>query len=188
MAPVFGVDEVGRGPLAGPVVAAAVAWVSDVPGVRDSKALSPAARRRLDAAIRAANPVALGAASVAEIDRLNILNATLLAMRRAIDTLAALAGAPALVLVDGNRAPGGAFPERAIVGGDGCEPAIAAASIVAKVARDALMVRLHAADPRYGFASHRGYPSPAHLAALARFGPGPHHRRSFAPVARLLEG
>jgi ribonuclease HII len=185
MALLFGVDEVGRGPLAGPVVAAAVAWIAPVAGVRDSKTLSARARERLDGRIRATLPVALGEASVAEIDSLNILNAALLAMQRAIEALAAVAGPPDLVLVDGNRAPACAFAVRTVVGGDSCEPAIAAASIIAKVARDSAMRALDAADPRYGFGQHMGYPTAAHLAALARFGPGPHHRHSFAPVRDL---
>jgi len=184
---VFGVDEVGRGPLAGPVVAAAVAWLAPVPGVRDSKRLSAAARQRLAAAIRDRLPVALGQASVAEIDRLNILHATMLAMARAIDALVRQVGPPSRVLVDGNRAPPCRFPVVPLVGGDESEPAIAAASIVAKVARDSLMQALDSVDPRYGFARHMGYPTPFHLAALARFGPGPHHRRSFAPVRNLLD-
>ncbi len=179
-------DEVGRGPLAGPVVAAAVLLQGEVPGLADSKRLSHAQRIRLDARVRAEGRVALGEASVAEIDRLNILGATLLAMARAVDALAASCGPPDLVLVDGNRAPRLAFPVSAIVGGDGCEPAISAASIVAKVARDALMVAQCARDPRYGFARHKGYGTAEHLAALARHGPSPAHRRSFAPVARLL--
>lgn len=183
---VFGVDEVGRGPLAGPVVAAAVLLDADIPGLADSKTLSPARRCQLDCAIRAAGQVALGRASVAEIDRLNILEATLLAMARAVEALAACCGPPTLVLVDGNRAPPLPFPARAIIGGDASEPAISAASIVAKVARDAIMVELCRADPRYGFSAHKGYGTPEHLAALALHGPSPAHRRSFAPVARLL--
>jgi ribonuclease HII len=123
---------------------------------------------------------------VEEIDRLNILAATMLAMARAVAALARTCGPPDLVRVDGNRAPPLAFPVEAIVGGDAREPAISAASIVAKVARDALMVELCARDPRYGFSAHKGYGTPAHLAALARHGPSPAHRRSFAPVARFL--
>jgi ribonuclease HII len=184
---VFGVDEVGRGPLAGPVVAAAVVASDALPaGVRDSKALSPAARERLDRDIRGVTPVALGEASVEEIDRLNILNAAMLAMARAIEALAVLAGPPGLVLVDGNRLPPMPWPGRAVVGGDAAVPAIAAASIVAKVARDSMMVAVAADHPAYGFAQHMGYPTRAHLDALGRFGPCLHHRRSFAPVAKLL--
>ncbi|WP_328831762.1 ribonuclease HII [Thermaurantiacus tibetensis] len=183
---VFGVDEVGRGPLAGPVVAAAVLLFADIPGLADSKTLSPARRFELDRAVRAGGQVALGSASVAEIDRLNILEATLLAMARAVHALAARSGPPDLVLVDGNRAPPLAAPVRTVVGGDASEPAISAASIVAKVARDALMVALDALHPPYGFAAHKGYGTAAHLAALARLGPCAAHRRSFAPVAKFL--
>lgn len=183
---VFGVDEVGRGPLAGPVVAAAVLLDADIPGLADSKTLSPARRCQLDCAIRAGGQVALGEASVAEIDRLHILAATLLAMARAVEALAACCGPPDLVLVDGNRAPRLAAPVRTIIGGDASEPSISAASIVAKVARDAMMAELCRADPRYGFARHKGYGTAAHLAALAHHGPSAAHRRSFAPVARLL--
>lgn len=183
---VFGVDEVGRGPLAGPVVAAAVLLDADIPGLADSKTLSHATRVRLDKRIRAGARVALGAAEAEEIDRLNILSATMLAMARAVEALARSSGPPDLVLVDGNRAPPLGFPVQAIVGGDAREPAIAAASIVAKVARDALMVAHGARDPRFGFAAHKGYGTPAHMAALARHGPSPLHRRSFAPVARFL--
>jgi ribonuclease HII len=185
---IFGVDEVGRGPLAGPVVACAVLAGTDLPrGVRDSKSLTPGSRLRLDGAIRAAVPVALGEASVAEIDALNILQATLLAMARAVEALAALLGAPALVRVDGNRVPPIRWPAEAIVGGDASVPEIAAASIVAKVARDAIMVRLGEAYPAYGFARHMGYPTRDHLAALARCGPCAEHRRSFRPVRKLLD-
>lgn len=185
---IFGVDEVGRGPLAGPVVAAAVLLCREVPGLADSKRLTHPQRLRLDAAIRRAGPVALGEASVAEIDRINILGATLLAMTRAVEALAAACGPPDLVLVDGNRAPPLAFPVRAIVGGDATEAVISAASIVAKVARDAQMVRLDAAHPGYGLAVHKGYGTPAHLAALATLGPSAIHRLTFAPVAKLLAG
>lgn len=183
---VFGVDEVGRGPLAGPVVAAAVLLAAEVPGLADSKRLSHRQRLRLDAMIRAAGQVALGEASVAEIDRINILEATLLAMARAVAALADRCGPPDLVLVDGNRAPPLVFPARAIIGGDASEPAISAASVVAKVARDAMMVDLCRADPRYGFAVHKGYGTAGHLVALALHGPSAAHRRSFAPVKRLL--
>jgi ribonuclease HII len=181
---VVGVDEVGRGPLAGPVVAAAVILCAPPPpGIADSKCLSPARRDRLAGAIRAQCRVALGAASAAEIDRLNILGATMVAMRRAV---ARLGLAPSLCLVDGNRAPVWHWPTRTIVGGDAVEPAIAAASIVAKVARDRLMEALGTRHAAYGWARNKGYPTPDHLEALARFGPSPHHRRSFAPVKRTL--
>jgi ribonuclease HII len=183
--PVAGVDEAGRGPLAGPVVAAAVILppAGAPPGCDDSKRLSPARRAALARAIRATCLWGLGQASVAEIDALNIHQATLLAMRRAV---AALPGRPALLLVDGLADPQAGLPARCIPGGDGCEPAIAAASILAKVARDALMDRLDALHPAYGFAQHRGYPTAAHRAALVAHGPCPAHRRSFAPVAALL--
>ncbi|MCS6987857.1 MAG: ribonuclease HII [Sphingomonadaceae bacterium] len=183
---VFGVDEVGRGPLAGPVLAAAVCWWVPVEGVRDSKALRASARERLAVAIRRACPVALGAASAREIDRRGVLEASLEAMARAVARLVRQVGPPDLVLVDGDRLPPLTFPARAVVRGDAREPAIAAASIVAKVARDRLMVRLGAADPRFGFEVHKGYPTARHLAALAVHGPGPHHRRSFHPVRSFL--
>lgn len=183
---VAGVDEAGRGPLAGPVVAAAVILDPHDPidGVADSKALSAARRERLFDAIHArARGVAVGLASVEEIDRLNILQATLLAMQRAVN---ALPLRPARVLVDGNRVPVLPMPAEAIVGGDASVAAIAAASIVAKVTRDRLMDELHRLHPDYGFDRHRGYGTAQHLQALARLGPTPAHRRSFAPVARLL--
>lgn len=179
---VAGVDEAGRGPLAGDVIAAAVILdpARAVPGLRDSKKISHARRPVVAAAVReTALAWALGRASVAEIDRLNILQASLLAMRRAVD---ALALRPAFVLVDGNRCPEWAYPALAVVGGDDRVAAISAASVLAKVARDEEMVALDAAYPGYGFAVHKGYPTAAHLAALARLGASPVHRRSFAPV------
>ena len=182
---VAGVDEVGRGPLAGDVVAAAVI-LSDAPpeGVTDSKALTAKRRERLAEVIRhEAVSWALGRASVAEIDELNILEASLLAMRRAVEGLSVM---PTLVLVDGNRLPRWSFESRAIVKGDLHEPAIGAASILAKVQRDGEMQALHEQYPEYGFDQHKGYPTKAHLAALERFGVTPIHRRSFAPVKRLL--
>jgi ribonuclease HII len=183
---IVGLDEVGRGPLAGPVVAAAVILSACAPaGIADSKTLAPAARTRLDKAIRDSCRCALGAASVAEIDRLNILGATMLAMARALERLAI---EPSLCLVDGNRAPAWHWPTRTIVGGDGQEQVIAAASIVAKVARDRLMHALAARHPGYGWERNKGYPTADHLAALAQLGPSPHHRSSFAPVARHLPG
>ena len=182
---VAGVDEVGRGPLAGDVVAAAVI-LSDSPpkGVTDSKALTAKRRKCLaDVIRREAVSWALGRASVAEIDELNILEASLLAMRRAVEGLSVT---PTLVLVDGNRLPRWSFESRAIVKGDLHEPAIGAASILAKVQRDGEMQALHEQYPEYGFDQHKGYPTKAHLAALERFGATPIHRRSFAPVKRLL--
>jgi ribonuclease HII len=183
-----GVDEAGRGPLAGPVVAAAV--VLDparlIEGLRDSKRLSPARREALAGAIRErALAWCIASADPEEIDRLNILGATHLAMQRAV---AGLGLAPELVLVDGNRAPALAAPTLTIVGGDASVPAISAASILAKVARDALMVRLADAYPGYGFEVHKGYPTAEHRAALRRLGPSAVHRRNFAPVRAALAG
>jgi ribonuclease HII len=182
-----GVDEVGRGPLAGPVVAAAVILDERCPikGLRDSKALSPARRERLAAEIRAkALCCCVAEASVDEIDRLNILQATLLAMRRAVEGLRLV---PTRVLVDGNRLPLLRMPAEAIVKGDTKVAAISAASIVAKVHRDALLVTLHERHPAYGFAGHKGYPTPEHLAALRAHGACAEHRKSFAPVRAALE-
>ncbi len=181
-----GVDEVGRGPLAGPVVAAAVILDPERPieGLADSKRLSERRREALAEAIHArALAVGLGRAEVEEIDRINILQASLRAMRRAV---LALEVSPELLLVDGNRCPEG-LPCRAeaVIRGDQRVAVISAASIVAKVARDREMVALDAEYPGYGLARHKGYPSPAHLEALARLGPSPVHRRSFGPVRRL---
>jgi ribonuclease HII len=181
-----GVDEVGRGPLAGPVVAAAVILddLRLIKGLRDSKELGPAARRRLDAEIRAkALCVSLAEASVEEIDRLNILQATMLAMQRAVEGLRL---PPSHVLVDGNRLPRLKVSAEAVVKGDARVAAIAAASIVAKVYRDALLESLHVHHPAYGFAGHKGYPTPEHLAALRAHGACAAHRRSFAPVREAL--
>lgn len=183
LGPVAGVDEAGRGPLAGPVVAAAV--ILDParlpPGLDDSKRLGPARCAALAPAIRAAAVWGLGQASVAEIDALNILRASHLAMVRA---LAALPVVPGLALIDGNLLPAGLpCPGRAVVGGDRLSLSIAAASILAKAARDAIMADLDRACPGYGWARNAGYPSAAHRAALARLGPSPHHRRSFARPA-----
>jgi len=179
---VAGVDEVGRGPLAGPVGVAAVILDPDDPpeGVDDCKTLTAARREELSELVFAkAASVAIAFASVAEIDALNIRGATLLAMARAVEALSVRAD---FALVDGSDVPPGlSCPARAIVGGDGRSMSIAAASIVAKVARDALMARLDAAYPGYGFASHVGYATRAHLEALARLGPTPFHRRSFKP-------
>ncbi len=183
--PVAGVDEAGRGPWAGPVVAAAVVLdAGSVPaGVTDSKRLSRARREALFAALRAGARIGVGAASVAEIDRLNILAATLVAMRRAVDDLGV---APAHVLIDGNHMPELACPATAVVGGDARSLSIAAASIVAKVTRDRIMARLARRYPGFGWERNAGYGTPEHRAALERLGVTPHHRRSFAPVARVL--
>jgi ribonuclease HII len=181
-----GVDEVGRGPLAGPVVAAAVILddLQPIKGLRDSKQLGPVTRTRLAAEIRArALCVCVAEASVEEIDRLNILQATLLAMRRAVDGLRLL---PAHVLVDGNRLPTLRVPVEAVVGGDDTVAAIAAASIVAKVYRDELLTALDAQHPVYGFADHKGYATREHLAALREHGACDAHRRSFAPVSAAV--
>ena len=184
---VCGIDEAGRGPLAGPVVAAAVILDPGRPvaGVTDSKKLSPRMRQQLAAAIRQrALAWAVAEASVEEVDRLNILRATMLAMKRAIE---ALSLRPVEVLVDGNRCPEIELPVRAIIGGDATEPVISAASILAKTHRDAGMLQLHATYPQYGFDRHMGYGTAVHLDALRRHGPAPCHRRSFGPVRQLLE-
>jgi len=181
-----GVDEVGRGPLIGSVVASAVILDPARPiiGLTDSKKLSARRRETLDVEIREwALAFAVAEASAAEVDAHNIYHATHLAMRRAID---ALMPAAEYLLVDGNRLPGHALPGQAVVKGDARHAAIAAASILAKVARDAQMLILDARYPDYGFARHKGYPTQAHLAALERLGPLDEHRRSFAPVARQL--
>ena len=187
---VAGVDEVGRGPLAGPVVAAAVVFPRGVPDslaalIDDSKRLSPAAREAACAALLASSvaEIAVAAASVAEIERLNILAASLLAMRRAVLRLPT---APDFALVDGNRPPALACPVRCVVGGDALCLSIAAASIVAKVVRDRAMARLHLRYPGYGWASNAGYGTLAHRAALRRLGPTAHHRRTFGTVRALL--
>ena len=181
-----GVDEVGRGPLIGSVVAAAVILDPQAPieGLTDSKKLTARKREQLDVQIRErALAFALAEASAAEIDTLNIYHATHLAMRRAID---ALMPAAEYLLVDGNRLPGHALPGQAVVKGDARHPAIAAASILAKVARDAQMAALDLRYPEYGFARHKGYPTKEHLAALEAHGPLAEHRKSFAPVQRQL--
>jgi ribonuclease HII len=185
---VCGADEAGRGPLAGPVVAAAVVLdpMRPIDGLRDSKRVSPAQRDRLALAIRSrAAAWAIASASVEEIDCLNILQASLLAMKRAIE---ALDPAADFALIDGNRLPKLAIGARAVIGGDGSEPAIAAASILAKTCRDGLMAELDLLYPGYGFAAHAGYPTPQHLDRLRALGPCAAHRRSFAPVRSLLDG
>ena len=183
---VAGVDEVGRGPLAGPVTAAAVVLdPGRIPhGINDSKRLSAARRRDLAARIRAVAEVSLAHASVAEIDRINILQAAHLAMSRA---LAGLARCPDHALIDGNRIPSGlAMPATCVIRGDARALSIAAASIVAKVARDTLMVDLAQHFPGYGWETNAGYPTAAHRAALKSHGVTPHHRRSFKPVHNIL--
>nr|VFJ91988.1 MAG: RNase HII [Candidatus Kentron sp. H]VFJ92270.1 MAG: RNase HII [Candidatus Kentron sp. H]VFK01453.1 MAG: RNase HII [Candidatus Kentron sp. H] len=179
---VAGVDEAGRGCLAGPVLAAAVVLDPDkpIPGIRDSKMLSAKRREALAALIRAGSLAwALGRAEAEEIDAVNILQAALLAMRRAV---LALPVAPLRVEVDGRDIPSLPFEARAIVRGDKTVPAIGAASILAKVARDAEMVELDREYPHYGFARHKGYPTRIHVAALERYGPCPAHRLTFGPV------
>ncbi|MCZ2103661.1 MAG: ribonuclease HII [Comamonadaceae bacterium] len=183
---VAGVDEAGRGPLAGPVVAAAVILdpARPIEGLADSKALIEARRERLFGDIQArALCWCVAEASREEIDRLNILQATLLAMRRAVEGLAT---SPARVLVDGNRLPRLTMPAEAIVKGDAKVPAISAASILAKVTRDRWCQTLHARYPHYGFDRHKGYGTAEHLAALKEWGACPEHRRSFAPVAQAI--
>jgi len=182
---VAGVDEAGRGPLAGPVIAAAVILdpLRPIAGLRDSKCLSAARRERLyDEIVAGALAWAVGRAEAAEIDRVNILQATLLAMQRAVNALQPCAEH---VLVDGNRCPELACPVQAIVKGDSRVAAISAASIIAKVSRDREMIELDTRYPGYGLAQHKGYPSKAHIQALEALGPTPQHRRSYAPVRRI---
>jgi len=182
-----GVDEAGRGPLAGPVVAAAVMLDPGqrIEGLRDSKKLSAAARERLADAIRThAIAWCVAEASVEEIDKLNILQATMLAMQRAV---AGLDRAPDEVWVDGNRCPKWAWRSQAVVKGDDKVASIAAASILAKTARDQFMCKLHEDYPAYGFARHMGYGTVVHMAALKEHGACPQHRRSFAPVKLVLD-
>jgi ribonuclease HII len=186
--PVCGVDEAGRGPLAGPVIAAAVILdLRNIPaGLDDSKKLSERAREKAFAALQDGGCIAgIGEASVDEIDLLNIRQATHLAMARAVRSLAVPA---ALALVDGNDAPALPCPCATLVGGDGLSLSIAAASIIAKVTRDALMRALHHEHPAYGWDRNKGYGTKDHLLALARDGASPHHRRSFAPVHNILYG
>jgi ribonuclease HII len=184
---ICGIDEAGRGPLAGPVVAAAVILDPDrnVNGLADSKVLSSERREELALQIRErAIAFAVAQATVEEIDTLNILQATLLAMRRAVEQLQVAAE---YALVDGNQMPRLLIPGRTIIGGDGTERCISAASILAKTERDALMRALDGQHPGYGFGQHMGYPTPDHLHRLQRLGPCLMHRKSFAPVRRLLE-
>jgi ribonuclease HII len=188
---VAGVDEAGRGPLAGPVVAAAVVLCKPRPGgLDDSKKLSPERRAMLEPRIRRRCAFGIGVVEVEAIDRLNIFGATMLAMTLAMERLCAALGIDCgEALVDGNltpmgRRPEGRWPARAIVGGDGREPAIGAASILAKEYRDRLMRQYHLAHPHYNWASNKGYGSPEHLEALRLHGPCPLHRKSFAPVAQ----
>jgi ribonuclease HII len=180
---IVGVDEAGRGPLAGPVVAAAVVLCSDgIEGLDDSKKLTARKREVLEAQIKARCAWAIGLADVEEIDRVNILQATMLAMTRAVG---ALGCQPGHVLVDGNRLPKWRYPATAVIGGDAIHPCISAASIIAKEHRDRLMRSYDLSWPGYGWASNKGYGSASHLEALRRLGPTPLHRRSFAPVAQL---
>lgn len=183
---ICGVDEAGRGPLAGPVYAAAVILGPDcvIAGLDDSKKLGARRRERLEAEIKArALCWTVASASVEEIDAFNVLQATLLAMRRAVESLER---EPAEVVVDGPHCPQLRFPARPVVGGDALVAEIAAASILAKTARDAVMLALHQRFPQYGFDRHKGYPTAAHLAALRIHGVSAVHRRSFAPVRALL--
>ncbi len=188
---VIGVDEAGRGPLAGPVVAAAVVLGAAIPaGLDDSKRLSAKRRAVLDEAIRASCCWAVAVVEPAEIDRVNIFQATMLGMTRAVARLAdALGGGACEVLIDGNMTPAGRcaewrWPARAIVGGDGIEPAISAASIIAKEWRDRLMLEAAETYPHYGWERNKGYGTAEHMEALRVHGPSPLHRRSFAPVAQ----
>jgi ribonuclease HII len=183
---IAGVDEAGRGPLAGPVYAAAVILdpAKRIAGLADSKKLSAAKREKLfDVIQRDAKAWAIASASVEEIDAINILQASLLAMRRAVEGLAT---APHNIIVDGLFCPAVSMPARAIVKGDAKEPAISAASILAKVARDREMLALHAKFPQYGFDAHKGYGTAAHMAAMNAHGISPVHRRSYAPVAKIV--
>ena len=189
---VCGVDEAGRGPLVGAVLAGAVLLnpLKPILGLQDSKKLTPAKRNLLYAEIMLkAKAWGVGEASAQEIDQLNILQATMLAMQRALENLALALGAwPDKALIDGNRCPILPIAAAAIIKGDAKEPAISAASILAKVTRDRQMNELHLRFPQYGFNQHRGYPTPTHYAALSAFGICPEHRLSFGPVRRVLNG
>ncbi len=181
---IVGVDEAGRGPLAGPVVAAAVVLCDDgIDGLDDSKKLTAKRRGELEAQIKMRCRWAVGLCSVEEIDAINILQATMLAMTRAVE---ALEIEPSLVMVDGNRLPRWSYPAEAVVGGDAIHPCISAASIIAKEHRDRIMVAADADYPGYGWASNKGYGATVHMDALRRLGPTPLHRKSFSPVAQML--
>lgn len=181
---IAGVDEAGRGPLAGPVVAAAVILGDRaIIGLDDSKRLTAVKRARLEVEILASCRVGVGVASPAEIDRFNILQASFLAMTRAVEALGA---EPAHILVDGNRLPRWHHSAEAVIGGDALHPCISAASIIAKETRDRIMIAADRDYPGYGWATNKGYGSAAHLAALNRLGPTPLHRKSFAPVTQLF--
>ena len=188
---ICGVDEAGRGPLVGSVVAGAVVLDPHNPieGLKDSKKLTPAKREFLyEQIMEKAKAWGVGEASPVEIDEINILQATMLAMRRAIEDLTTrLGGWPDKALIDGNRCPELPISAEAIIKGDAKEPAISAASILAKVTRDLQMQLLHQRHPEYGFAQHMGYPTQAHFAALQKFGACSEHRKSFAPVSKVLE-
>ena len=188
---VCGVDEAGRGPLVGAVVAGAVVLDPNKPidGLKDSKKLTAAKRDYLyEQILENAKAWGVGEASPAEIDQINILQATMLAMHRAIEDLSIRLGAwPGKALIDGNRCPELPIAAEAIIKGDAKEPAISAASIIAKVTRDRQMMRLHEQHPEYGFAQHMGYPTGAHFAALKQYGACSEHRRSFSPVRKVLE-
>ena len=189
---VCGVDEAGRGPLVGSVVAGAVVLDPNnpIPGLKDSKKLTAVRREFLyEQIMEKAKAWGLGEASPAEIDDINILQATILAMRRAVEDLSGRLGSwPDKALIDGNRCPELPIPSEAIIKGDSKEQAISAASIIAKVTRDRQMQELHNRYPQYGFAQHMGYPTEAHFAALKEFGICDQHRRSFSPVRKVLEG
>ena len=186
---IAGVDEAGRGPWAGPVIAAAVILDRDgldpglALGLDDSKKVSAARRERLFDALQASARIGVGRAEVADIDSMNILAATLLAMSRAVEALGA---APELALIDGNQIPNLTCPARAVIGGDGLSLSIAAASIVAKVSRDRLMAALALAHPGYGWERNKGYGTAEHRAALETLGVTPHHRRSFRPIRKIM--
>ena len=186
---IAGVDEAGRGPLAGPVVAAAVILCAGgIAGVDDSKKLSAKRRAVLEAEILSRCRVGIGQASPQEIDEINILQATFLAMTRAVEALCQQSGGvdPAHILVDGNRLPKWRWPATAIIGGDALHPCISAASIIAKEQRDRIMRAADVEHPGYGWASNMGYGTAAHLAGLKQLGPTPLHRRSFAPIAKFF--